>query len=149
MGFEKKIEISEDINLITIAPKEKLGGILQFDAESTKRDLTLGYFDGMRMLYGLAGEKYYIDRQWNEMQAYFALQELMRRFTCEACSLREINEKLLPRLARKLKVKEGDYHALLLHYLEKSAEEVGITPFKIRTEAELLREIITCWKKEK
>lgn len=148
MGFEKKIEIPEDINLITIAPKEKLGGILQFDAESTKRDLTLGYFDGMRMLYGLAGEKYYIDRQWNEMQAYLALQEMMRRFTCEACSLREINEKLLPRLARKLKAKEGDYHTMLMHYLEKSAEEAGVSPFKIRTEAELLREIIECWKKE-
>lgn len=146
MGFEKKIEIPDDINLVTIAPTEKLGGILQFDSESTKRDMTLGYFDGMRMLYGLAGEKYYIDRQWSETQAYLALQEMMRRFTCENCSLREINEKLLPRLARRLKAREGDYHALLVRYLEKSAEEAGISPFEIRTEAELLQEIITCWK---
>lgn len=142
VGFEKKIQIPEDANVITIAPKEKLGGILQFDAESTKRDMTLGYFDGMRMLYGLAGEKYYIDRQWNEMQAYFVLKTLVERFVGEELPLREINEKLLPRFARKMKVKEGDYHEMLLRFLEKNAEQAGISPFQIRTEAELLQEII-------
>ena len=104
VGFEKKIQIPEDANVITIAPKEKLGGILQFDAESTKRDMMLGYFDGMRMLYGLAGEKYYIDRQWSEMQAYFVLKSMIEHFVGEALPLREINEKLLPRFARKMKV---------------------------------------------
>ena len=142
VGFEKKIQIPEDANVITIAPKEKLGGILQFDAESTKRDMTLGYFDGMRMLYGLAGEKYYIDRQWNEMQAYFVLKTLVERFAGEELPHREINEKLLPRFARKMKVKEGDYHEMLLRFLEKNAEQAGISPFQIRTEAELLQEII-------
>mgnify|MGYP003302898704 CR=1 FL=1 len=79
LGFEKKIQIPEDINLITIAPKEKLGGILQFDPESTKQDMMLGYYDGLRMLYGLVGEKYYIDCKWNEMQAYLVLRNLMER----------------------------------------------------------------------
>ena len=142
VGFEKKIQIPEDANVITIAPKEKLGGILQFDAESTKRDMMLGYFDGMRMLYGLAGEKYYIDRQWSEMQAYFVLKSMIEHFVGEALPLREINEKLLPRFARKMKVKEGDYHEMLLRFLEKNAEQAGIFPFQIRTEAELLQEII-------
>ena len=142
MGFEKKIQIPEDANVITIAPREKLGGILQFDAESTKRDMTLGYFDGMRMLYGLAGEKYYIDRQWSEMQAYFVLKTIIERFVGEELPLRDINEKLLPRFARKMKVKGGDYHEMLLRFLEKTAEQAGISPFQIRTEAELLQEII-------
>ena len=142
VGFEKKIQIPEDANVITIAPKEKLGGILKFDAESTKRDMTLGYFDGMRMLYGLAGEKYYIDRQWNEMQAYFVLKTLVERFAGKELPLREINEKILPRFARKMKVKEDDYHEMLLCFLEKNAEQAGISPFQIRTEAELLQEII-------
>lgn len=148
LGFEKKIQIPEDINLITIAPREKLGGILQFDPESTKKDMTLGYFDGMRMLYGLAGEKYYIDRQWDEMQAYMVLRGLVRRFTCGEVSLREMNEELLPKLARKLKVKEGDYHSFLVHFLEWHAEQQGISPFCIRTEEELLHELIACWNSE-
>lgn len=142
MGFEKKIQIPEDANVITIAPTERLGGILQFDAESTKRDMTLGYFDGMRMLYGLAGEKYYIDRQWSEMQAYFVLKGLIEQLIGEEIPLRDINERLLPRFARKMKAKDGDYYEILLRFLEKNAEQAGISPFRIRTEAELLQEII-------
>ncbi|WP_458408467.1 patatin-like phospholipase family protein [Anaerotignum sp.] len=149
LGFEKKTQIPEDANIITIAPKEKLGGILQFDSESTKRDMTLGYYDGLRMLYGLTGEKYYIDRQWNEMQAYLALKALMERMTEEELSLREVNEKLLPRFARKLKVKEGNYYDILMSFLEQQAEMAGITPFKVRTEAELLLELMEYWNKSK
>ncbi|MBQ7085218.1 MAG: patatin-like phospholipase family protein [Anaerotignum sp.] len=142
LGFEKKTKIPEDVNLITIAPKEKLGGILQFDPESTKKDMTLGYYDGMRMLYGLYGEKYYIDRQWTEMQAYLALKTLSEKGMHKAGSLREFNERILPRFARKMKVKEGDYYEVLIRFLEKQAELAGISPFQIRTEAELLQEII-------
>ena len=149
MGFEKKIQIPEDVNVITVAPKEKLGGILQFDAESTKRDMTLGYYDGLRMLYDLSGEKYYIDRQWSEMQAYMILQGLIRKISGEEFSLREINERFLPRMAKKLKVKEGDYHDILLRFLEKNAEQAEIPPFRIRTEEELLREVISYWKNQK
>ena len=149
MGFEKKIHIPDDVNVTTIAPKEKLGGILQFDAESTKRDMTLGYYDGLRMLYGLSGEKYYIDRKWSEMQAYMILQGLIRKISGEEFSLREINERFLPRMAKKLKVKEGDYHGILLRFLEKNAEQANIPPFQIRTEEELLCEIISYWKNQK
>lgn len=142
LGFEKRTKIPEDANIITIAAKEKLGGILQFDAEQSKKDMTLGYFDGMRMLYGLAGEKYYIDRQWDEMQAYLALKTLLELYLKEeAVSLREMNERLLPKLAKRLKAKDGDYHELLIRFLEQLAEKAEISPFQIRTEAELLSEI--------
>ena len=143
MGFEKKVRIPEDANIIMVAPKEKLGGILQFDAESTKRDMTLGYFDGLRMLYGLAGERYYIDRQWSETQAYLTLKDLFEKFSEEAFSLRELNEKILPRLARRLKVKDGSYHDLLMLLLENAAEKMELHPFQIRTEEEFLHEIFS------
>lgn len=142
VGIEKRMKLPEDANIITIAPREKLGGVLQFDAEQSKKDMLLGYFDGMRMLYGLAGEKYYIDRQWSETQAYFALQSLMKVYLKEeTVSLREINERLLPKLAKKLRAKDCDYFGLLLHFLEQMAEEAGISPFCIRTEEEFLSEI--------
>lgn len=150
MGFEKRTKIPADANVITIAPREKLGGILQFDAESTKRDMTLGYFDGKRMLYDLAGEKYYIDAQWDEMQAYLALKTIVESILAEEKpSIREINEKILPKLARKVKAKEGGYHEILLHFMEKIAEAEEISPFKIRTEADFLQEILTVWKERK
>lgn len=142
VGFEKPMELPPDARLVTIAPTEKLGGVLQFDAEQSRKDLTLGYFDGMRMLYGLAGEKYYIDQQWEEKKAYLALLALAERFLEEKpSSLREWNEKLLPNLAKRLQCKEDGYDALLIRLLERLAEEAGISPFQIRTEEELLREI--------
>ena len=129
--------------MITVAPKEKLGGVLQFDAEQTQKDMKLGYFDGQRMLYGLAGERYYIDARWDEMRAYVTLRTLVERFlTKKMPSIREINEKLLPKLAKRLKQKEGQYHDLLVCFLEQAAEESGLDPFRIRTEEELLNEIL-------
>ncbi len=145
MGFEKKTQIPEDANIITVAPTEKLGGILQFDSEQSKKDLQLGYFDCKRMLYGLEGEKYYIDRQWNELQSYMALKILIEEmFEEEKPTLREINEKILPKMAKKLKRKEGDYSAVLISFLERNAEAFEISPFSIRTEEKLLREICAC-----
>lgn len=142
VGIEKRTKLPEDVNITTIAPREKLGGILQFDAERSKKDMTLGYFDAKRMLYGLAGERYYIDRQWDEMQAYLALKTLLG--FCikeETVSLREMNERLLPKLAKRLKAKDSDYHGLLIRFMEELAEKAEISPFQIRTEAELLSEI--------
>lgn len=141
VGFEKKIEIPEDAEIHTVAPTQKLGGILQFDGEQSRKDMRLGYFDGKRMLYGLAGEKYYIDRQWDEMQSYLALKLLIEKTQEAPHSLREINEKIIPRLAKRLKRKDGNYSAILIALLEQNAAALGISPFSIRTEAELLREI--------
>lgn len=149
VGFEKRTQIPADANIITIAPREKLGGVLQFDAEQSRKLLTLGYFDGLRMLYGLAGEKYYIDRQWSEAEAYFALQALCKLFIKEeTASLREINETHLPKLAKQLKAKGGDYYDLLLALLEQLAQRHGLSPFQIRTEQMLLAEIVEKIKKK-
>ena len=63
------------------------------------------------------------------------------------CYLREINEEILPKMAKRLHVK-GGYYELCLRMLEEKAEGLGITPFVIRTEEELLREIAQM-KKEK
>ena len=149
VGIEKRTKLSDDVNITTIAPREKLGGVFQFDGEQSKKDMTLGYFDAKRMLYGLAGEKYYIDRQWDEMQAYLALKTMLEFYINEeTVSLREINEKLLPKLAKRLKAKDSDYHGLLIHFLEELAEQAEISPFQIRTEVELLSEIAAKRKKQ-
>ena len=62
------------------------------------------------------------------------------------CYLREINEEILPKMAKRLHVK-GGYYELCLRMLEEKAEGLGITPFVIRTEEELLREIAQMKKK--
>ena len=144
VGYEKKVDIPQDACITVIAPTEKLGSVLRFEKAQTQRDLQLGYFDGLRALYGLEGETYYIDRQWSEEKAYGVLCAMQRQEAEQkgkTVSLRELNEEWVPRLAKKKKVK-GDYYALLLKVLEDQAEEMGITPFAIRTEKALFQEMI-------
>ena len=75
-GIMRPVRIPEGTRVHTIAPTAKLGGILEFEAEQSRRNMRLGYYDAMRFLYGLQGRDYYIDAQWSEEQA--------RRFLCDA-----------------------------------------------------------------
>lgn len=143
-GVEKRLKLPEDANITTVAPHEALGGILRFDKEQSKRDMLLGYYDGKRMLYHLTGEKYYIDRNWGEEQAYLLLRTLAGHFCRkkgEAISLQRINEEALPQLAKRIKWKDDGYYGLMLRTLERAAERAELPVFQIRTEREFLQEI--------
>lgn len=143
-GVEKRLTLPKDANIITVAPQESLGGILRFDKEQSKKDMTLGYYDGKRMLYHLAGEKYYIDRSWNEAQAYLLLKTLaghLCKKKGETLPLRKINEEVLPQLAKRIKRKDVGYYRLMLCILERAAEQAGLPVFRIRTEQDFFREI--------
>lgn len=146
VGFEKKVKIPEDAKITVISPTKKLGGILQFDAEQSRHDLNLGYYDGLRMLYGLYGETYYIDRKWSEERAYQVLKNLLvneAEKDGNPISLRQIHEKELPQLAKRVKLKgEWDYYTLLIRVLERRAEEMQISPYQILTEEELYAQIL-------
>jgi len=50
---EKLFDIPDDVAIHRIEPRRNLGGILEFDAEKAQRNMKLGYYDAMRMLYGL------------------------------------------------------------------------------------------------
>lgn len=63
---EKKLEVPEGANLYHVAPRQDLGGLLEFDRRRARRNMLLGYFDGKRMLYGLSGRVYYIDAPESE-----------------------------------------------------------------------------------
>ena len=142
-GVEKKVEIPDDVNVITVAPTQKLGGVLNFDSELSREQYRLGYFDGKRALYGLAGDKYYIDLTCDEPAAYVRLSRLAEQFELwdePPASLRELNETALPALAKKLKC-GGDYRELYVRCLEYLAEQAGINPFEIMTDTELEKRI--------
>lgn len=143
LGVEKKIDIPEDVNIITIAPTQKLGPMLNFDAELSREQYRLGYFDGKRALYGLAGEKYYIEQTLDEPAAYVRLSRLAEKFELwdePPQTLRELNEAALPQLAKKLRC-DGDYCGMYIRCLEYLAGQAGIDPFEVMTDAELERRI--------
>lgn len=153
---EKKLEVPEGVNLYHVAPRQDLGGILEFDRKRARRNMLLGYFDGKRMLYGLAGrvyyidapqgESYYFDKMMSEIQDLLSSMDpergLAERAGADAkvTGCRAYTEQIFPRLAKELKLREGwDYKDLYLSILEDLAKQYRISRFKIYTVEELLK----------
>lgn len=136
-GIERRVKIPEDVVVTTISPHADLGNVLNFSREQSAANMVLGYYDTQRVLYGLYGETYYIDRTLPEKEAYDLLLTLLR---APQPSLRQLNEEVIPALAARLHCR-GDYYDLLIAVLEHLAALYGLTPFRIRTDREVFEEI--------
>lgn len=171
---EKLFTLPEDVNIYRIAPKRNLGGILEFEAEKAKKNMKLGYFDAMRMIYGLAGRKYYIDMPYTEayyfdkMMSELAVLQLYLTPYVKDIDLDKISgyraytEKIFPYLAKKLKLDNNwDYRDLYGAFLEMCAKKMELEVFQIYTpddiigrvhrtlgEMSKLGEITDGWKRE-
>lgn len=139
-GVEKRFKMPEDVRVTVIDTNFDLGGVLYFDAEQSRRDMEIGYYDAKRVLYGLYGKRYYIDRSFSERQA---LELLLDRLydEKEGDSLRRLCEKELPRIARRLGTEREGYYELLIALLEREAESLGLEPMRIISDAELVKEL--------
>lgn len=158
MGVEKKVDIPDEVCIIEIAPRVDLGNILEFEKEKSMRNIKLGYFDAMRVLYDLKGKIYYIDAQLDEMQCLNLLLEECAEwdeiFTLYGIELAEENKKkrlilenLFPLIADELKLeKNWGYDILYLSILEASARFLHVQKYNIYTEEELLKEIWRKWE---
>lgn len=158
MGVEKKVDIPDEVCIIEIAPRVDLGNILEFEKEKSMRNIKLGYFDAMRVLYNLKGKIYYIDAQLDEMQCLNLLLEECAEwdeiFTLYGIELAEENKKkrlilenLFPLIADELKLeKNWGYDILYLSILEASARFLHVQKYNIYTEEELLKEIWRKWE---
>ena len=135
MGIERRFKIPEDVNITTIYPCSNLGHVLDFDAELSRRNMAIGRLDAKRVLYGLRGRKYYIDRSMSEREA---LDWLLDRFGGTAETLRDFLEQELPRTAKRFELAEGDYYDLMLMLLEQEAEKQEIDRLRIYRDCELI-----------
>lgn len=143
IGLEKRFRMPEDAHLTTIAPTRDLGNVLNFDAAQSRLNMKLGYYDAKRTLYGLAGRRYYLDRTWDEEQAYALLRRQAQLYldsTGKTCTLKALNESVFPRLAKELDA-QTDYYALLVACMEEVAEALDIPEFEIMTDAALYEKI--------
>ena len=139
MGLEKPFRKPKDVNITTIHTSSDLGFVLNFDAELSKRNMTIGYFDAKRVLYGLYGRDYYIDRSMTEREA---LELLLDIYSERGRSLRRLCEKSLPKLARKLEVSGGGYYELLVAVLEEKARTLGLEKMQIYCDRELIEKTL-------
>lgn len=136
LGVEKRFKMPEDVRLTTIRTYQDLGHVLNFDAEQAKRDMAIGYMDAQRVLYGLHGRLYYVDRSLSE---HDALEWILARKGENAGSLRDYLEAELPRTARQLEAENMDYYDLMLALAEQKADRQNLPKRKIYTDRDLLK----------
>lgn len=136
IGHNRRFKMPDDVNVTYIATNADLGGVLNFDAEQSRRDIAIGYLDAKRVLYGLYGKHYYIERSMTDREALNMLLDSLET----GVNLRQFCERDLPRVARHLDA-EGDYYELLIAVLEDAAEKQNIDNMRIYKDTELVAKL--------
>lgn len=136
IGHNRRFKMPDDVNVTYIATNADLGGVLNFDAEQSRRDMAIGYLDAKRVLYGLYGKRYYIERSMTDREALNMLLDSLET----GVNLRQFCERDLPRVARHLDA-EGDYYELLIAVLEDAAEKQNIDNMRIYKDTELVAKL--------
>lgn len=137
-GIERRVKIPEDVTITTIAPNADLGNVLNFSSEQSAANMVLGFYDAQKVLYGLCGQDYYIDRTMTEEEAY---ELLVKHLRPENTTMRQLNEEILPKFSKRLDC-EGDYYDVFLTMMERLAKSCNLTPFRIRTDREFYEEVM-------
>lgn len=149
---ERFVEIPDHVRLHRIAPRKSLGGILEFDRRRALRNMRLGYYDAQRMLYGLAGRRYYIyapqseayyfDKMMSELELLKIRlsPELGEKAQEQLSGYRAFTERIFPALADQLELEAGwDYRDLYLAVLESWAKQLKMNRMHIYTVEELVK----------
>lgn len=157
---EKFFNLPKDVNIYRIAPAKSLGGTLAFDSRKTKRNLELGYYDAMRMLYGLLGRKYYLDLPMTEgyyFEKLMAEAPVIKKFLrfeekrlepgildkdrLSGCRL--YTERIFPLLAKRLKLpSKWDYRDLYGAVLEVCAKKLDMKPMAVYGADEIMEAVL-------
>ncbi len=156
MGIDtaKWVDIPDGVTVYEIAPRQNLGGMLDFNRKRAVRNMKLGYMDAQRFLYGLYGRSYYFDAPQSE--AYY-FDKMMSELELVKSSLmpfleeeeqkslsgyRAFTEEIFPAMAVKLKLDEGwDYKDLYVAVLEKWAKELRLPRMHIYTPDEVVQKV--------
>jgi NTE family protein len=131
-GIEKPVKIPGHVQVVDIAPRQDLGGILEFDAARSCRNMQLGYFDAKKALYGLSGEEYYLDLILTEEEAYERLMPIGKKY------LQSIYLRLEEESRRKAEQKDSDNEAKkwieehLEPHIERTLEKLGEKKTELR-----------------
>ena len=135
-GRTPRFKIDEETTLYEIAPKVKLGSVIEFQSKRSRQNLKLGYYDAKRTIYGLVGRIYYIEQ--TEEQWYYSkiLENLSEKERAELV--------FVLRLSRKYTEQD-----LYLAMLEASAKQLRVSKYQIYTVHELERAVYEKYDKRK
>lgn len=141
--------INESTKFIEIKPSDPLGRGLIFSNETIRINMLRGYFDRIKKIEGLQGEKYYItgitDDEFMKRLISYPNEKILpyaeSRGVVGKDPKRVLFEDLIPETAEALKMgKESTYQEIFIGLLEEIAESKKIKKFKIYS----LDEFISC-----
>ena len=127
-GRTPKAKIDGETTLYEIAPKVKLGSIIEFQNKRSRQNLKLGYYDAKRMIFGLKGRIYYIEQTEEECYYNKILENLSEMERAEIA--------FVLRLSRKYSDSE-----FYLSVLEAAAKLLQVPKYRIYTVGELEAEV--------
>lgn len=147
IGYTRKLDLG-DTNSIVISPSEDIGRSFHYDSNRARTNIKLGFYDGLRALKGLRGDKYYIEPKLDkDFYLYFLLkisEEDIKKIR-DLLKLphgpyrRVLLENIIPKICSILAIdKESEYEDILVYLIEKKAEKLGIDQFKIYEFEELV-----------
>lgn len=110
-----KYKPKKGVKVHVISPKEFLGLIIDFSPKNAKYKLNLGYYDTLKLLDNLDGNKYYFKHYSNDY--YSSLFD------------KKIYNKMIKKYSNMfIKKKEKDF---IINMIEKVCEELKINRFKV------------------
>lgn len=141
-GFTKKVDIKNaDGNIIIISPSEDLGRTYTYEARQARKNIELGYYDGLRVFKGLKGNKYFIETEENKDFAFNYLLNLSEEDVNKMQRILKLNqlpyrralfEKIIPKLYNMMSLDESStYEDLLIQLVEIKAKKLNIERFKV------------------
>jgi len=151
IGKQRKVVDSGE-TIIEIAPTDKLGAVLDFNEETARHDLNLGYYDTLKLFKGYRGTFYYIkphpDGNWFFNKIARTDPDRIKKLA-DMLGIddpmppkRLLLEKIIPRLASTFNMKSGmDYEDLVLAIYEVVARSAQMEQFRIYDSEEFISKV--------
>ena len=155
-GSGRIIKVNEkDATIHYIAPERDLGGILDFSTEKSRRNLTLGYLDTLRVLKKYQGKRFYLKSFPDDITSLHMMLRWPDEAKKEVCTTlglkhnKALNRLFLEEAIPALMDLAGltpahTYGDLLLRVLEATAETCQVDYLKIYEFDEWMQVIASC-----
>ncbi len=151
-GRIKKVE-HDDLEVVYITPNQSLGGIMDFSRDKARHNITLGYFDTLRVFENLRGRSYYLKGHMDDNLALKFFMEINENCIKKLGDLfnlshslpinRLLLEGIIPKFISLMELeKNATYGDVLIGVIENMAACKNIEPFKIYSITELMEKII-------
>ncbi|WBW99021.1 patatin-like phospholipase family protein [Oceanirhabdus sp. W0125-5] len=140
LGLKRNVK-KDDLEITYITPSEPLGRTLEFNRETSRRNIEMGYYDTLKIFKNLAGKKYYITHLPKEDDVLNKLLSLPESLIMKLGKLfgiegiphrRMLFEKILPKVGEMLgSCYNDDYSTMILNLYEFVAEKLNIDRYAI------------------